>query len=80
MSNEIKQLFPVCKICTYSIRGALPGQIQSQLMCRRFPPVLIVMSPGNVMSIFPMVQDDMSCGESVIGNQPVTDKPGLKLV
>ena len=48
-----------CERCRHSAPAQQPGQIE----CRRFPPQVVVASPGQLVALFPLVGPDQCCGE-----------------
>lgn len=51
-----------CAQCKFATSGRVPGQILSVMMCRRFPPVSVVVN-NQLVTFPPVVNKDQWCWE-----------------
>lgn len=56
-----------CESCKHSAPPMDPqAKANGLLDCRRYPPQVVIPGPGQVLSTFPVVGPDASCGEWLV--------------
>lgn len=51
-----------CNNCRYAHVGEIDQNLQRQIACRRYPPA-VYPHPQGLITLFPVVNADMHCGE-----------------
>lgn len=52
-----------CERCKHGKPTTQQGAPLGMLDCRRFPPQIIVPSPGQIVTLFPLTEPGATCGE-----------------